>query len=504
MPPSPAVLPPGTQLILTNEQWTVVGPLPGGVGGFGTLYIVQDANGAEAVAKFVQKDPGADRELLIGAAINAAGFANVIPVLDHGDHGGDWVLVMPRADTNLAEHTLRHAPIGVHEAILILIDVATALDSIVGDLVHRDLKPQNILSLDGKWCLADFGIARYAAATTSPDTRKFALTAPYAAPEQWKLEHATPATDVYAFGVVSYELLAGQWPFPGPDFRHQHLNDQAPALTVGSSGLQDLIEECLFKPPETRPTPAEIVKRLRRAAQPPRAAGLEKLAAANRSEIQRQASAHAQASSAKQSQQRREELHDTAVQMFDRVQKELVDNIQDNAPVAKIEPGPTPDGQQRQTAGKLLVATLNGAQIGLDQPRLSPSKWTQPFTVISEAVITVTRLVPTRGWRGRSHSLWFCDAKVENRFEWYELAFWSTGGSPDIEPFATAAGSAGIAFSPVMGNLALAWPVTRLDRSDLSEFVERWLGWFAEGASGTLQRPAMMPERQFDGSWRRS
>jgi serine/threonine protein kinase len=69
--------------------------------------------------------------------------------------------------------------------------------------------------LDGRWCLADFGISRYAEATTAPDTRKLAWTPAYAAPEQWRAEPASAATDVYALGVIAYELLAGIRPFRG-------------------------------------------------------------------------------------------------------------------------------------------------------------------------------------------------------------------------------------------------------------------------------------------------
>lgn len=241
----------GTALALTKRVWTIAGPLPGATGGYGDLYIVEDDHGAEAIAKLVAKDPGADRELLIGAAMQAADYPNVMPVLDHGEHGDDWVLVMPRADTNLADYLRQHGPLSVDEVIGILRDVATALAAMDNTLVHRDIKPQNILRLAGKWCLADFGIARYAAATTSPDTRKFSWTPPYAAPEQWRTERCTSAADVYAFGVVGYELLTSQWPFPGPDvsdFREQHLNVHAPELTIGPIRLRDLIDECLYKP----------------------------------------------------------------------------------------------------------------------------------------------------------------------------------------------------------------------------------------------------------------
>lgn len=501
------MLAPGTELRLTNWLWTVVGPLPGGAGGFGTLCIVHDNQGDEAVAKLVPKDPGADRELLIGAATQAAGYSNVVPVRDHGEHGDDWVVVMPRAETNLAAYLRDHAPLSVDEVILILRDVATVLADINTELVHRDIKPPNILLLAGKWCLADFGIARYAAATTAPDTRKYNLTPPYAAPEQWRMEHATSAADVYAFGVVGYQLLAGQLPFPGPDFRQQHLNDQAPALTVGSMRLRDLIEECLYKPPEARPTPAAILRRLERAAEQPTAAGLEKLAQANRDEVQRQAGAHAKTSAARQQHQRREELHATAVQAFVRVGQEIVETIQATAPTAHIllgeEAQPRSLNYDRREGNKIFYASLNGAELTLDHPQKSQATWTSPFTVISESVITVKRPRATRdGWAGRSHSLWFCDAKEKNRFAWYELAFWG-GGHPSIEPnAASSAEQTQIVFQPVMGGLQLAWPFTELERSDLSEFVGRWLGWFGDAATGSLQRPMVMPERSPKGSWR--
>ncbi len=69
------------------------------------------------------------------------------------------------------------------DAIGVLSDIAEALVAIADRIVHRDLKPENVLLLKGQWCLADFGIARYAEATTALDTQKYAMTPPYAAPE---------------------------------------------------------------------------------------------------------------------------------------------------------------------------------------------------------------------------------------------------------------------------------------------------------------------------------
>jgi serine/threonine protein kinase len=167
-------------------------------GGFGKLYIVKDEQGNEAVAKLVPKDPRAERELLIGAANEAAKYRNVVPVLDDGEYEDKWVLVMPRAEKSLAQHLQnRGGSLDVKEAVAVMTDIAMALADINGAIVHRDVKPENILLLNGSWSLADFGISRYAEATTSADTQKYKLSPRYAAPEQWRMEHATAAADVY-------------------------------------------------------------------------------------------------------------------------------------------------------------------------------------------------------------------------------------------------------------------------------------------------------------------
>ena len=135
---------------------------------------------------------------------------------------------MPRAEKSLEQYwheKIEH--LSIDATLKVLIDVIQALVAMeIRGVVHRDIKPDNILLLDGRWCLADFGIARFAEATTAPDTRKYAMTPSHAAPEQWRDEQATNATDVYATGIVAYQLLAGRVPFEGPethDYRRQHL-----------------------------------------------------------------------------------------------------------------------------------------------------------------------------------------------------------------------------------------------------------------------------------------
>jgi len=73
-----------------------------------------------------------------------------------------------------------------------------------------DLKPDNILYHDGKWKIADFGIARFVEEATASNTLKEFLSPWYAAPEQWRLERATHGTDVYALGCIAFCLLTGK------------------------------------------------------------------------------------------------------------------------------------------------------------------------------------------------------------------------------------------------------------------------------------------------------
>jgi len=497
-----------TRLKLKKKTWNVVGPLGADDGGFGDLYIVEDEASNEAVAKLVKKAPAADREALIGAANEAAKHPNVVPVIDDGEHDDKWVLVMPRAEISLSNYLDdRGGPLDPMEAVAVMIDVATALQALKGVVVHRDLKPANILRWNGAWSLTDFGLARYSDEATGTETWKDRGTAQYASPEQWRGIHATEAADVYAFGIVSYEMLAGQRPFGGPDYRDQHLNQTPAPLAVGSTLLRVLVEECLNKPPESRPSPSQILKRLARMGDgTPAAAGLEMLAEANRAAVHRRAEADVQRSAEQGERERLAELHRTAAQAFRVLPDEFIETIERFAPGAELLVAPGTDlsvgrrtGFNSLASGKAFMALLGGAQIGVDQPQPTPSKLgSLPFTVVSESVIRVSMAAPIHGWAGRGHSLWYCDVDEKGVFAWYEVAFTVSGfsgGSPPIDPFDQDGIEARIALSPVMGTSQVAWDFEELDRSDLSEFVNRWLGWFGQAASVQLQRPGMIPEK---------
>ncbi len=468
-----------------------------GSGGFARVHDAVSPDGEPAVLKLIPKDPGAKRELLLD---ELAGTPNVIPVLATGEHGDFWVLGMPRAEMSLREY-VRGSPISEpSDAVAILRDVVEALAQLDGRVVHRDLKPENILLWQGTWCLADFGIARYAEQTTAADTRKFAMSSAYAAPEQWRFERATGATDVYALGVIAYELLCGSRPFPGPnreDFREQHLQQPAPRLENVPANLGGIVASCLLKAPEARPRPNDLLRQLQ-VDRPAAVGAAARLQQVNLDAVQRAAEESAAAEAERTATQRRQSLYEAAEAELQVIHDSLRAQLREHAPTA------APSG------GRGWPFELNGASLNwVPAADASRSEWGhyQPaFEVIADAGIELT--IPPRSddYVGRAHSLWYCDAQEKGTFRWYETAFMimalssrRTRGNPVmLKPGADAGG----AVSNVVTLWQLAWPFTPIDRGESGDFIERWLGWFADAAQGKLRHPSQMPERETRGSYR--
>jgi hypothetical protein len=105
------------------------------------------------------------------------------------------------------------------------------------------------------------------------------------------------------------------------------------------------------------------------------------------------------------------------------------------------------------------------------------------FTVIAHTAISVTIPHDHRGYQGRSHSLWYCDAKQEHRYAWFETAFMAhpltSQPSPSRDPFALAPGvKAAKAVGPGIAEIQVAWPFTPVTIDDADEFIDRWAGWY--------------------------
>ena len=399
--------------IRLNQTWKLGSQID--TGGFGKVYLAQSEATSPAVVKLIPKTPGAQRELLFEELDN---IPNVVPVIDRGEWKEYWILVMKRATKSLRSHLdeVGHS-LSVSEALPILIDIAEALAAIDGHVVHRDIKPENILFLDGHWCLADFGIARYAEATTAPDTMKYANTPPYAAPEQWRGEQVSSATDVYSFGIVAYELLHGNRPFNGPNFRQQHLEQLPESLHGISDRLSSLISECLFKTPQARPVVQDLLEQLKLSTQPASPAALQ-LQQANTLAIKTRAEEARRQSAAQVTIELFEELHVAAKQSLEAVLTLLQKQIKINAPSAQIA-----------AKSSWMRWALNDATLWVDHCELNQPSTNQviPFEVAAHSVINLELSVRQKrisgGYLqkptvGRSHSLWYCNAQNPNVFRW--------------------------------------------------------------------------------------
>jgi serine/threonine protein kinase len=481
-------------IIKLEQDWIIGARI--GSGGFGQVFAAKNQEGLRAVVKLVPKSPGAERELLF---VNLLGVRGIVPIIDSGEHDGHWALVMPRADESLRGHLLEAGgTLGLADATSILIDIASALLELDGKVVHRDLKPENVLFLDGAWRLSDFGISRYAEATTAPDTQKYAMSAPYAAPERWRSERATGATDAYSLGVIAFEMLSGIRPFPGPnfeDYREQHLHAEPPALTAGTFSLKAIVAECLFKAAGARPSPANLLARLKRSQQQ-RPVGLAKLSEAHFGEVVRRSESERLASEARSLAERRTDLFRSSSALLDGLYGELSEAIAEAAPSVK-------QGRAGKRSG--ITFSLGSAQLELIPIAQTPSdpwEWEPPtFDVIAHAGIILRVPRDRVEFEGRSHSLWYCDAFEAGRYQWIETAFMITPLSPrttTMRPFMADPGiESAKALWNGMAEYQLAWPIETIDANS---FIDRWANW--DAAQGRLGAPSTMPERPTPRNWR--
>jgi len=188
---------------------------------------------------------------------------NVVNVYDVGEDNSIYYIVMEYIKgCTLKEYIKAHGRIEISKAVAIGIKVACAIKYAHDNgIVHRDIKPQNILiGDDGTVKVADFGIARTTQSTTITTSGSNVLgSVHYFSPEQAKGSYVDAKSDIYSFGVVLYEMLTGAVPFQGESavsIALKHINEKMkspielnPDVT---SNLQIIIEKCVEKDPRNR------------------------------------------------------------------------------------------------------------------------------------------------------------------------------------------------------------------------------------------------------------
>lgn len=192
----------------------------------------------------------------------AAGLmhANIVNVYDVGEENGIYYIVMELVEgITLKKYIEKKGVLGVREAVSIAIQVAQGIDAAhKHNIVHRDIKPQNIIiSKEGKVKVTDFGIARAASSNTINSSVMGSVH--YISPEQARGGYSDEKSDIYSFGITLYEMLTGRVPFEGDTtvaIALQHIQDEivsprqyVPEIPVS---VEKIVLKCTQKRTERR------------------------------------------------------------------------------------------------------------------------------------------------------------------------------------------------------------------------------------------------------------
>jgi DNA-binding beta-propeller fold protein YncE len=220
-------------------------------GGMGVVYrATQVALERPVALKVIARhlaDDEAFRERFLSESRLAARLDHpgVVPVYDAREEDGELIVAMRLVeDGDLKKRIVARGPLPAAEAVALLGQVAEALDAAhAAGIVHRDVKPQNILLEGDRAFLTDFGLAKAVGESGVLSGASIAGTAEYMSPEQWRGARIGPAADVYSLGCVLYEAVTGVVPFAR---RHDEAEPQMPR------GLDRVIERAVAKDPADR------------------------------------------------------------------------------------------------------------------------------------------------------------------------------------------------------------------------------------------------------------
>lgn len=280
---------------IPGTQYVVVRPI--GAGGMGQVYEVEDVNvGRRFVLKALHsalrdRSDLTERMRKEARALARLNHPNIVQVFTAGvtsDNLGLPYYVMERLDGQSLRQLLdMKGKLGLNAAYTIAIELLDALDRAhENGIIHRDVKPDNLFihkNGDGTVTtkLLDFGVMSILSEGGAYTAGRFIGTFRYAAPEQIRGERVTARTDLYAAGLVTYEMLAGRGPFddmaePGIEQAHAHATQEAPPLSQYAdvpSELEEIVHRCLCKDPAGRPkdafSVAAVLRRLKQASKQP-------------------------------------------------------------------------------------------------------------------------------------------------------------------------------------------------------------------------------------------
>ena len=237
------------------ERYEILGKI--GTGGMADVYKAKDHKLNRFVAVKVLKPEFREDTTFIrkfrSEAQAAAGLThpNIVNVFDVGDDGGVYYIVMELIEgITLKEYIAKKGKLSIKEATSIAIQVSMGLEAAHNHgIVHRDVKPQNIIiSTDGKVKVTDFGIARAASSNTISSNVMGSVH--YSSPEQVRGGYSDEKSDIYSLGITLYEMVTGRVPFDGDTtvaIAIKHLQEEMVPPSVYTENLPYSLEQIILK-----------------------------------------------------------------------------------------------------------------------------------------------------------------------------------------------------------------------------------------------------------------
>jgi len=237
-----------------------------GSGGMSDVYKAKDHKLGRFVAIKVLKQEFSEDKSFVSKfkieAQSAAGLAhpNIVNIFDVGEDNGLYYIVMELIEgITLKTYISRKGTLPVKEAVSIAVQVAQGIEAAHNNhIIHRDIKPQNIMiSKEGKVKVTDFGIAR--AASTNTINSNAMGSVHYISPEQARNGYVDEKSDIYSLGITLFEMITGSVPFEGDStvtIALQHVQDELPSMSTLVENVpvsvDKIVEKCTQKKPDRR------------------------------------------------------------------------------------------------------------------------------------------------------------------------------------------------------------------------------------------------------------
>lgn len=240
-----------------NERYEIIKIL--GEGGMANVYLAEDTIlGRKVAVKVLRGDLATDekfvrrfqREALAASSLN---HPNIVEMYDVGEDDGNFYIVMEYVEgRNLKQLIKKRESLTIPEVVDIMLQLTDGLSHAHDSyIIHRDIKPQNILILDnGLVKITDFGIAMALNSSQLTQTNSVMGSVHYLPPEQASGKGSTIKSDIYSLGILMYELLTGKLPFKGEnavEIALKHMKDPLPSLHRDLDNVPQSIENVIIK-----------------------------------------------------------------------------------------------------------------------------------------------------------------------------------------------------------------------------------------------------------------